>query len=271
MGERNCRKLVILSNEHSATCKPSTAKARTYLVRFHYLPPANRPRPKGTSTRSPVILRVCDFFRDDNFSWALASLYPNMNCHPDRSEAKWRACPERSRMGTCGSLHQPPDANGSAALPLSSRAQPRDLQFCRPVLEMFFDRVLMQVEVKVCRAYGARTMLGNRAPALPGWADVWRSAPSTSSGQALRASKPRPLPRKTFPGRACRTADPSASLGMTKGRAALPFVFDAGRKNRRSPFDFAQGRLSTSLRSGRDDNSYLGRGCECPRKIVIRI
>src|ERR1700678_873896 len=26
-----------------------------------------------------------------------------MNCHPDRSEAKWRACPERSRMGTCGS------------------------------------------------------------------------------------------------------------------------------------------------------------------------
>jgi hypothetical protein len=42
------------------------------------------------------------------------------------------------------------------------------------------------------------------------------------------------------------------------------------------PYDFAQGRLSTSLRSGptarrdrRDDNSYLGTGCECPRKIVI--
>ena len=48
--------------------------------------------------------------------------------------------------------------------PLSSRAKPRDLQFCRPVLEMFFDKVLMQVEVKVCRAYGARTMLGNRIP-----------------------------------------------------------------------------------------------------------
>ncbi len=28
----------------------------------------------------------------------------------------------------------------------------------------------------------------------------------------------------------------------------------AGKENRRSPFDFAQGRLSTSLRSGRDDN-----------------
>ena len=46
------------------------------------------------------------------------------------------------------------------ASPLSSREQPRDLRFRRPVLEMFFDRVRMQVEVKVCRAYGARTMLG---------------------------------------------------------------------------------------------------------------
>ena len=31
-------------------------------------------------------------------------------------------------------------------------------------LEMFFDRVRMQLEVKVCRAYGARAMLGNRCP-----------------------------------------------------------------------------------------------------------
>src|ERR1700677_3311025 len=28
---------------------------------------------------------------------------------------------------------------------------------------------------------------------------------------------------------------------------------------------------STSLRSGRDDNSYFGRRCECPRKIAIPI
>jgi hypothetical protein len=27
---------------------------------------------------------------------------------------------------------------------------------------------------------------------------------------------------------------------------------------------------STSLRSGRDDNQYLGTGCECSRKIAIR-
>ena len=65
-----------------------------------------------------------------------------------------------------------------------------DLQFCRPVLEMFFDRVLMRVGVKVCRAYGARTMLGNRCPSPAGLADVWRSA--------LRASKRRPLPRKNI-------------------------------------------------------------------------
>ncbi len=37
--------------------------------------------------------------------------------------------------------------------------------------------------------------------------------------------------------------------------------------NRRSPFDFAQGRLSTSLRSGRHDNSYLGTGCECQDEL----
>ena len=50
---------------------------------------------------------------------------------------------------------------GALPFPLSSRAKPRDLQFYRPVLEMFFDRVLMQVEVKMYRASGARTMLGD--------------------------------------------------------------------------------------------------------------
>ncbi len=41
----------------------------------------------------------------------------------------------------------------------SLRAKPRDLQFCRLVLEKLFDRIQMEVEVKVCRAYGAQTML----------------------------------------------------------------------------------------------------------------
>jgi hypothetical protein len=48
--------------------------------------------------------------------------------------------------------------------PLSSRAKPRDLRFSGFVLEMFFDKVLMQVEVKVCRAYGARVLLGISMP-----------------------------------------------------------------------------------------------------------
>ncbi len=86
--------------------------------------------------------------------------YPNMNCHPDRSVANWRDL--RFGQSAC-------KADGSDA-PLRHPERSRepalrevegDLQFSGLVLEMFFDRVLMQVEVKVCRAYGARTMLGN--------------------------------------------------------------------------------------------------------------
>ena len=36
-----------------------------------------------------------------------------MNCHPDPSVAKRRACPERSRMGTCCSLYQHPIHSGA--------------------------------------------------------------------------------------------------------------------------------------------------------------
>ena len=73
--------------------------------------------------------------------------------------------------------------------PLSSRAKPRDLQFYRLVLEMFFDRVRMQVEVKVCAPTVLGQCWGIDVPALPGWVDVWRSA--------VQASKPRPPPRNT--------------------------------------------------------------------------
>jgi hypothetical protein len=93
-----------------------------------------------------------------------------------------------------------------------------DLQFCRLVLEIFFDKILVQVEVKVCRAYGARTIL-DRSPDLPAAQFDGRPHGPQSPDRSLE---------KTFPGRACRTADPSASLGMTKERATLPFVFDAG-------------------------------------------
>jgi hypothetical protein len=56
---------------------------------------------------------------------------------------------------------------------------------------------------------------------------------------------------------------------MTKGRVvAFNEHLLAGGEDSRSPFDFAQGRLSTSLRIGRDDNSYFAR-FECPGKFVI--
>jgi hypothetical protein len=77
------------------------------------------------------------------------------------------------------------------------------------------DSVLMQVEVKSVPHLRRSDNVGESMPQpRPGWANVWQSA--------LRASKPKPLPRKTFPGRACRAADPSASLGMTKGRVSPP-------------------------------------------------
>jgi hypothetical protein len=48
--------------------------------------------------------------------------------------------------GTCCSFFQPKDPSEALPFPLSSRPQPRDLQFSRLVVEMFLDRVLMQVE-----------------------------------------------------------------------------------------------------------------------------
>jgi hypothetical protein len=57
-----------------------------------------------------------------------------------------------------------------------------------------------------------------------------------------------------------RTADPSAALGMTKW-SVVTFIRDRpirmDRKKQQVPFDFAQGRLSTTLRSGRDDKFRL--------------
>ena len=84
--------------------------------------------------------------------------------------------------------------NESAALPFVIPSEAEGSAVCRPVLEMFFDRVLMQVEVKVCSAYGARRECwGIDAPAQAGWADGLAVGPT--------GLKPRPLPRKTFPGR----------------------------------------------------------------------
>ena|ERR1700733_13633175 len=65
--------------------------------------------------------------------------------------------------------------------------------------------------------------------------------------------------RRTFVREPGRTADPSAALGMRKGRV-VTFIrgrqIRMDRKKQQVPFDFAQGRLSTSLRFGRDDNLF---------------
>jgi hypothetical protein len=92
----------------------------------------------------------------------------------------------------------------------------------------------MQVEVKVCRAYGARTMFGESMPRP-------RRAGLTLGGRPLRQAQGRlygpqspdcPSP-KTFPGRACRTAVPSATLGMTKGGVVLSLNIAVDGENSR--------------------------------------
>jgi hypothetical protein len=132
----------------------------------------------------------------------------------------------RNRLAFRGALpvqkfEEPTDLNGKPG-----EAKPRDLRFCGPFLEMFFDRALMQVQVKVPRLRRSDNVGKSMPQPWPGWADVWRSA--------LRASRPRPLPRKTFPGKVRRTADPSAALGMTRGGRRFHQGLKTPRINRRS-------------------------------------
>ena len=93
------------------------------------------------------------------------------------------------------------------------------LQFCRLVLEMLFDRVPMQIELQVCRASWRSDDVGESMP-QPCRARLTFLA--VGPFEKLRADstglKTQTVSSKTFPGRACGTADPSASLGMTKGR-----------------------------------------------------
>ena len=79
--------------------------------------------------------------------------------------------------GTYGSLNQPTDAHGSTRPNLRHPERSREpalseVEWGSAVLQArlgnVFDNILIQVEVKVCRAYGARTMLGNRCPSPSG-------------------------------------------------------------------------------------------------------
>jgi len=80
------------------------------------------------------------------------------------------------------------------------------------------------------------------------------AVPRTSLGKRAfcPASTFHRIGRKTFPRKVRRTAGPSALLGMTKGRVALPFGFVIGIEGTAGP--------STSLRFGRDDTSVWGLG-----------
>ena len=63
-------------------------------------------RKKGTRLPPCVELSFPKSSKTSNFIdfYKLVRSTPQ-NCHPDRKMAKWRACPERSRMGTRGSTH----------------------------------------------------------------------------------------------------------------------------------------------------------------------
>ena len=103
-----------------------------------------------------VIPRVCDFIIGMTIFLGHSHPHPNMelSSRPERSEVE-----EHAVLSTSERLLK--EARPS---PLSSRAQPRDLQFYMPVLEVFFDRVLMRVGLKMCPRLRAWTVLGIGPP-----------------------------------------------------------------------------------------------------------
>ena len=92
-------------------------------------------------------------------------------------------------------------------------------------------------------------------------ADIEFRYPSLGTAGPLRSVE------KTFPGVARGTADPSASLGMTKGRAGLPWSGVAGQKAFSSTFGGSQARDS----SGRDDKFLVTREMVPTTKLSSRL
>src|SRR6201999_2741646 len=85
-----------------------------------------------------------------------------------------------------------------------------------------------------CRAYGARILFGIEFPALPGWADVWRSA--------LRALHLwRSLPCHF----SLNLPQTSRLLGMTKERATSLWKVVSGSKAFFTASRYAGGRIGT--------------------------
>jgi hypothetical protein len=135
---------------------------------------------------------------------------------------------------------------------LSSRAKPRDLQFRGPLLETFFEEAVWTLRPvgPTAKRQPSPAGLGNRFPTFPERRRRGTLSPQPASVRC----------RKTFPGRAYRTADPSASLGMTKGRVALPCASVGWwREPQIPPLRYAPVGMTIHI--------WQGRGY--PRKIVI--
>ena len=153
----------------------------------------------------------------------------------------------------------------------SLRAKPRDLQFCKLVVEMFFEEAVWAL-----RPVGPGTDQPSVLPARQGIRVT--DSPTLSERRRRGTLSPQPvsvLRQKTFPGRACRTAE---SLGFApgddKGAGLKPrsLLRLSGRLKSALVQSMTAGP-STSLRSGRDDNSYLEYGmrvpknnCDCDKK-----
>jgi hypothetical protein len=106
-----------------------------------------------------------------------------------------------------------------------------------------------------CRTYGARILFGIDFPALPGWADVWRSA--------LRASHPWRLPVSFL----SQLATGNSTARDDKGKG-VAYVYT------RRPVERTAGTHSTSLRAGSPLRlAPVGMtililvGCECQEKL----
>jgi hypothetical protein len=177
----------------------------------------------------------------------------NMNCHPDGREAQWFSSPGSDPNGSVSlpfvipsgrraarrlrppkemktpSIHPAPFMEASPS-PLSSRAKPRDLQFRRLVLEMLFEEAVWALR-----------------PVGPPLSEVEGADRQTSAQPGRVGTNPE--------------EDPSAVGAPTFPLTCISTLskhFQDEPAEPQIPINFGQGRLSISLRFGRDDNSYLG-------------
>ena len=167
-------------------------------------------------------------------------LYPNMNCHPDRSVTNWRACPERSRMGTRSFI-----SNQSQRKHYPTLCHPeRSRGICSSAGSSWkcFRGNGLGLEVRrVCPELVEGADRQNASPARQRWGfpNMVRApeARHTCSSICIGTLS------KNISRTSLQTADPSAWLGITKGRGGA-FIEHPW------PVERTAGPHSTSLRAG---------------------